>query len=108
MKCQESLTFPLRAFYSHLRRSLPVKRGVALRVKSPLLLDGEACMGITHWSDSGRATIQLDPDFAVETLWSTFMHEYAHALSGDHTHGPYWADAHGKVYRAWEEWRDAE
>jgi hypothetical protein len=98
----------MRAFYTHLLRVLPVDGGVTLRVKRPLMFEGEGCLGLTFLGGGKRATIQLDNHFDESVVWNTLIHEYAHALSGDGTHGRRWADAHGKVYRAWEKWRDIE
>jgi hypothetical protein len=97
----------MRAFYTHLLRVLPVDGGVVLRVKSLIIIDGEECLGATFIGGGKRATIQLDATLNESIVWNTLMHEYAHALSGDATHGRKWSDAHGKVYRAWEKWRDA-
>ncbi len=99
--CVDSIT--LRRFLSRLREDCPIK-GLRVRVvRKPAVYVHQnrplACCNI-----KGRvATIWLTASLTYEETIDALIHEWAHLLSRDFSHGKAWGVAYATVYRAFHE-----
>lgn len=54
-----------------------------------------------HTTEQGRGmVITLEVALSYAETEDTLIHEWAHAFSGDFSHGPQWGMAYARAYRA--------
>lgn len=89
-----------RRMVARLRAILPVpRRQVTVRRQPSPRMHQHLVHG--HTQEQGRGmVITLEVALSPAETEDTLIHEWAHAFSGDFTHGPQWGLAYARAYRA--------